>query len=308
MGFNFEPRLSREETWQTRVTELGRYRVANNHCNVREDDRDWPGLGKWVSYVRRQYRLMRQGRRSCESKRLSDERVEQLRAMSFVFKLREEMASRRFREGIEMLRTFRDEHGHVDVPQFFPRNPTLGLCVQELRKEFGRVRDGMGRRDSPLTARMISELRSLGVFDGAGVGAGVGEAVGGRGGGVAGVAGVAAVGENMGTMTSSHPYPPQSPHPPPTPAMQQQHQHQQHQGVAAESSPPPPLPPPLPPAAFPPPANPRPQPSSSTTAFGPGSEEDAIRPTATLIEPSLPPRLGEVEGITGAGEVRTEMV
>lgn len=110
---------------------------------------------------------MRQGRRSKESKRLSDERINQLQDMGFVFELREEMAQKRFREGIDMLKAFQLQFGHVDVPQFYPKNPTLGLCMQELKKEYGKLREGSRiPRDSALTARMITELRHVGFFAG----------------------------------------------------------------------------------------------------------------------------------------------
>lgn len=161
LGFVFEPRLTREETWNRRIEELEKYKSEHFHCNVREDDTsNYPGLGKWVSYVRRQFRLQRRrpppikavtgsegelvvvkGKLTKSSggkgsKRLSEKRILQLRDMGFVFELKEAQAMRRFREGLGLLKEFYRKEGHVNVPKFYPQNPTFGLCVEEMRKEY----------------------------------------------------------------------------------------------------------------------------------------------------------------------------
>ena len=160
IGFNFEPRPSREQTWNNRLAELAQYKARHGHCNVREDDQTYPGLGKWVSYIRRQYRLIRQGRRAKDTKRLSAQRLEQLREIGFVFELREEMAHKRFREGITALRVFVEENGHSDVPNFYDKNPTLGLVMEEMKREAGKLRMG---QPSTMSQHMLAELVSLGV-------------------------------------------------------------------------------------------------------------------------------------------------
>jgi hypothetical protein len=141
IGFVFEPRLSREETWNRRVQELSKYKKMHGHCNVREDDKSNPGLGKWVSYVRRSHRLAKQGRRA-KGKRLSDDRVDQLKTIGFVFELKEEMTMKRYRDGIETLKEFHAKEGHCGVPTFYASNPTFGLCVEDMRKEYRKFIDG----------------------------------------------------------------------------------------------------------------------------------------------------------------------
>jgi hypothetical protein len=160
VGFNFEPRPSREETWNARLAELAQYKSTHGHCNVREDDQTFPGLGKWVSYVRRQYRLIRQGRRSKDSKRLDTIRIQQLRDMGFIFELREEMAHKRFREGIQALREFVEENGHASVPNFYEKNPTLGLVVEEMKREATKLQNG---QSSAMLGDMLAELIDLGL-------------------------------------------------------------------------------------------------------------------------------------------------
>ena len=160
VGFNFEPRSSREESWNTRLAELAQFRSQHGHCNVREDDQTFPGLGKWVSYIRRQYRLIRQGRKPKESKRLSPARMQQLREIGFIFELREEMAHKRFREGINALREFINEHGHASVPGFYEKNPTLGLVVEEMKREGAKLQMG---QPSTMPEDMLSDLIDLGI-------------------------------------------------------------------------------------------------------------------------------------------------
>ena len=160
IGFNFEPRPSREETWNNRLAELAQFKAANGHCNVREDDQSYPGLGKWVSYVRRQYRLIRQGRGDKKSRRLNQNRLAQLREIGFVFELREEMAHKRFREGIAALRDFIEEHGHASVPNFYEKNPTLGLVAEEMKREAVKLQMG---QPSTMNEEMMAELIELGL-------------------------------------------------------------------------------------------------------------------------------------------------
>ena len=138
IGFVFEPRLSREETWTKRIQEITHYKETHGHCNVREDDVENPGLGKWVSYVRRQFRLQNAGKRK-KGRRLTEERINQLLSIGFVFELKEEMARVRFREGMEMLRSFYEEEGHTDVPTFYSKNPTFGLIAEDIRKEYRKI-------------------------------------------------------------------------------------------------------------------------------------------------------------------------
>lgn len=141
IGFVFEPRLSREETWNKRILEITNFKATHGHCNVREDDQDNPGLGKWVSYVRRQYRLQNKGKRE-KGRRLTHERISQLLSIGFVFELKEELARVRFREGMEMLRKYYKEEGHTNVPTFYAKNPTFGLIVEDIRKEYRKICTG----------------------------------------------------------------------------------------------------------------------------------------------------------------------
>jgi hypothetical protein len=103
---------------------------------------------------------MRQGRRGKNSRRLDQNRLAQLRDIGFVFELREEMAHKRFREGIAALHEFIDEHGHASVPNFYEKNPTLGLVIEEMKREVVKLQMG---QPSTMNEEMTAELIEIGI-------------------------------------------------------------------------------------------------------------------------------------------------
>ena len=80
--------------------------------------------------------------------------------MGFIFELREEMAHKRFREGIQALREFVEENGHASVPNFYEKNPTLGLVVEEMKREATKLQNG---QSSAMLGDMLAELIDLGL-------------------------------------------------------------------------------------------------------------------------------------------------
>ena len=150
VGFVFEPRKTRNETWNIRVGQLSEFTRANGHAHVREDDMTYPGLGKWVSYVRRQYRLQQQAGGKKKGKRLTEERIQQLRALGFVFEWKEAQALQRFREGVDGLRAFWSREGHTMVPKFYPKNATFGLVVEDMRGEYRAICHNLNERQKQI--------------------------------------------------------------------------------------------------------------------------------------------------------------
>jgi Helicase associated domain. len=174
VGFVFEPRLSRRDTWERRVEELKRFKELQGHCNVKEDDRDFPGLGKWVSYVRRIYRLAKNKKmNSSRGKRLSDDRIDELRQMGFIFEFKEEMAMKRFKDGLQSLKEFKLKEGHCKVPSFYADNPTFGLCVEDMRTEYKMICNQIANGGDGFTAVMsheiVEELAKMGFLSEEGV-------------------------------------------------------------------------------------------------------------------------------------------
>ena len=156
----------RKDTWSKRLQELQRFKEKHRHCNVREDDTSNPGLGKWVSYVRRTYRLSKQKQNAEGNKKLSKDRISQLNRMGFIFELKEEMAMKRFRDGLSGLKNFFEKEGHLAVPSFYVDNPTFGLCVEEMRIEFRKICNKIEVRgdgySNTMNAEIVQELANMG--------------------------------------------------------------------------------------------------------------------------------------------------
>jgi len=165
IGFVFEPRLSRKETWEKRVEELKTFKEQYGHCNVREDDVLYPGLGKWVSYVRRTFRLAK--KKGGKGSKLTTDKIEQLAKMGFVFELKEELAIRRFKAGMSDLKGFYENEGHCVVPNFYVQNPTFGLCVEDMRNEYRKICNDVSENGGEsfsdiMDADLVEELSNLG--------------------------------------------------------------------------------------------------------------------------------------------------
>ena len=174
IGFVFEPRLSRKDTWQKRVEEMGAFKDHHGHCNVREDDKRYPGLGKWVSYVRRTFRLAKKKRKGNGGSKLTSDKIVQLKSMGFVFELKEELAMKRFKGGLHDLKRFYDKEGHCLVPNFYVDNPTFGLCVEDMRTEYRNICANESKKGGKacseiMSAEIVEELAKLGFLSEEGI-------------------------------------------------------------------------------------------------------------------------------------------
>lgn len=156
IGFEFEPRGARKDSWEQRISQLRRFKEKNGHCNVREDDDTYVGLGKWVSYIRRVYRLAKAGRPP--RNRLTEEKIEILKDLGFVFELREEQMMQRFKEGLVTLKEYYLLNGDCKVPSFYAENPTFGLCVEDMRKEYRDICQKMIRGQEATSTCIDEEM------------------------------------------------------------------------------------------------------------------------------------------------------
>ena len=80
--------------------------------------------------------------------------------------LKEEMAMKRFSDGLLGLKCFLKKSGHLLVPKFYSENPTFGLCVEEMRIEYRKIFKGMKEGgdafSAGMTAEVVKELSELG--------------------------------------------------------------------------------------------------------------------------------------------------
>ncbi|WP_257616748.1 DEAD/DEAH box helicase [Chlamydia suis] len=111
-----------EEEWEENFLELKRFQEEHGHCKVPYKYPQNPQLASWVSNQRKDFK----------KGDLSEDRIERLEEIGFVWRVLEEAWEENFLE----LQRFREEHGHCKVPQGYPQNPQLALWVSDRRKKF----------------------------------------------------------------------------------------------------------------------------------------------------------------------------
>jgi hypothetical protein len=148
-------RSSRVEQWNQRYRELKRFRKEHGHCLV---PLNWPSnhsLAHWVKRQRYQFRMKREGKHST----LTAERQTALESMGFVWDSHAAGWEERWNE----LRTFKERHGHCNIPKKHPENQQLAVWVKCQRRQFKLFAVG---NNSNMTRGRIEQLQVLGfVFD-----------------------------------------------------------------------------------------------------------------------------------------------
>mmetsp|Transcript_2171 Transcript_2171/g.3991 ORF Transcript_2171/g.3991 Transcript_2171/m.3991 type:complete len:934 (-) Transcript_2171:103-2904(-) len=151
-------RASREENseqiWQYQFSKLKEYFDEKGNCDVPARYDDDAKLGHWVMTQRRQYHLMKSGKRS----RITQARIDQLNTLNFKWAIRKENKvqwDERYNELVE----FKKANGHCLVPQRYPSNPSLGTWVNTQRRHYKLLQDG---RRSCLTEDRLKKLNEIG--------------------------------------------------------------------------------------------------------------------------------------------------
>ena len=116
-------------SWERRYNQLLLFYTEHGHSRV---PANYPnGLGVFVRNCRREYRRFEEG----EPSTLTVDRLNKLFAVDFVWaKSREESWENRYLE----LQEFYREHGHSNVPEHYPGNPSLGSWCMNQRTYYSR--------------------------------------------------------------------------------------------------------------------------------------------------------------------------
>jgi len=113
--------------FESRFKELVDYNRANNTCRV---PGRVPGLGRWVSEIRKLYKISKERpeilepRPSGSAADLTQERIDRLKALGFEFDVAPKVVpwEERFKEIME----YKEKHGTTSVPRNWKENPSLG--------------------------------------------------------------------------------------------------------------------------------------------------------------------------------------
>jgi hypothetical protein len=120
--------------WEDRLRELADYRRIHGHCSVPQKYSENPKLGKWVTAQKFQYRLHAEGKISP----MTTLRIQALESLGFEWGSHSAAWEDRLRE----LASYRNIHGHCNVPQNCSENPKLAQWVKTQRKEYRMQAEG----------------------------------------------------------------------------------------------------------------------------------------------------------------------
>eukprot|EP00985_Skeletonema_marinoi_P012440 scaffold6002_cov83-Skeletonema_marinoi.AAC.2 len=141
-------------SFMDRLAELKAFKEEHGHTNVPRGYPTNPQLGYWVKEQRTQYRLRREGKQSP----MTNERIRELEAISFVWVLQAKGPQVKWEERLAQLKAFKEEHNHANVPQRYPTNPQLGIWVTTQRRDYRLRKEG---KQSPMTNERIRELEAI---------------------------------------------------------------------------------------------------------------------------------------------------
>jgi hypothetical protein len=131
LGLDWNPL---ETAWEEMFVALQAYKEEHGDCNVPHHWADNPKLGRWVGTQRYQ-----------RSKgKLNPTRIHRLEAIGFVW----DRAEATWEKMFAALKDYKNEHGDCNVPQQWPRNPSLAAWVSKQRTDNnkGRLRSDRVKR------------------------------------------------------------------------------------------------------------------------------------------------------------------
>jgi len=133
-----------QTSWMEYYNQLKRFLDENGHINVPRSHH----LYNWVH-------IQRKGYQGTSRTRLSDDRIEKLNELGFVWDYHEAVWNEHFQD----LCRFHDYHGHCLVPHLYAANVTLARWVDQQRRQYKDLRDG---KTSGLTPRRMKLLEDVG--------------------------------------------------------------------------------------------------------------------------------------------------
>jgi hypothetical protein len=137
--------------WIENYKELHEFHKEFGHCLVRPSN--WPKnvkLAQWVKRQRHQYKCRSEGKQS----NLTDDRMEALENLGFVWSVRENTREERFNE----LRMYKEQYGHCNVPKNCSKHPQLATWVTYQRRHLKLF---MGGKRSSMTKNRFMKLTKL---------------------------------------------------------------------------------------------------------------------------------------------------
>ncbi|SMQ86975.1 Superfamily II DNA or RNA helicase [Bacillus sp. OV166] len=132
-------KINLEEQWEEKYQELLAFKEKHGHCSVPQGFKENPSLASWISNQRTYYK----------TGTLSQERVERLNELGFIWEAFENQWEKNFQQLI----SFKDKYGHSLVPKGYKENPALANWIAKQRISYN---------DRTLSQERIERLNELG--------------------------------------------------------------------------------------------------------------------------------------------------
>ncbi len=111
-----------DDLWAQRFEKLVNFKKKHGHCNVPDNCKENPSLGRWVHRCRMNYK----------KGLLEQDKKNKLNAINFTWDVHGGLWAQRFEE----LVNFKKKHGHCNVPNNCKKNPSLGGWVSTQRMKY----------------------------------------------------------------------------------------------------------------------------------------------------------------------------
>jgi hypothetical protein len=154
-GLGLSVQTRRRVGFDQRAAEWLEYRARHGKDPIRDSG----ALGSWVGKTRYKYTQLKQGKPST----MTQEQADKLTAWGFIWdtgiKKPEKAADpKTWEERYAQLLEYKEEHGHVNVPQQYPQ---LGHWVHRQRQHYSKLKRGIKCTRS-MTAEKLEKLKSVG--------------------------------------------------------------------------------------------------------------------------------------------------
>ena len=152
LGVNW---MKKHDKWHQQYQKLITFKQEHGTTIVPTKNHPDKNFANWVAVQRYEYKLKKENRKSL----MTDERLELLNKVGFVFNVLDQ----KWDEMFQLLLQFRDMYGHVNIPERYSDNPSLGKWIERQRMEYQLFING--QRDSKrcrLTNERIKRLEDVG--------------------------------------------------------------------------------------------------------------------------------------------------
>jgi len=112
--------------WSEKFEELTDFQRRFGHCQVPNRWQENIKLSQWVKRQRHQYKIKKEGKNAS----LTDHKINALESLGFTWSVHEDI----WEERLEELQSYKEVHGHTNVPKNCKRHPQLSTWVKYNRR------------------------------------------------------------------------------------------------------------------------------------------------------------------------------